>query len=450
MVQVIQPRDIGGEIGQAFGGGLSNIAQLKTRQEMAGRGLDALSALGEDATALDYAKALAKGAAVSPAIAEMAGPLYQAMIAEKKLKATEDLLSTKDDGRARKPTDRADAGEPSPVDGRPGMRDVPEAGELPIGGLLTNEEKEAIIKRNFNDPGKITAEIQAAENNKIQQQQNLLETQTRRREMEREEATEVMGRTHNLLREKGLISGDEPLPDRYNRIAYNYFDSERNRDPKATISELWNRAGKRLDRKIDDVAKQSRDLAAPRFRGNKNQRIEAASRWSQQHLKAYGNTKEDRDLLKGVFTENGWTPEEASRIVQPLSGSQKSVINRLPKVRNQGIIEKAMEQVIDPRPLNEVQLRRTSDRFVDGMLKEFTPSTSLVNMKSRLVREKGFTDDEALSMITDLQDSLIQQGRQFTEEQINEIPFLGERVRPSLIDIFGGRSVYELGEPLAR
>lgn len=460
MVQVIQPRDIGAEIGQSFGGGLGKIAELGMRQQLTSRGLEALNNLGPNATFSDAAKAIAQGAAISPAIAEMAGPFLKGFADEKKRKAYENYYLQKnrlsESGGDVQPTSEIDQTRAQPENqqvvpqrgggGKGAMRGIEDIGSgKPI---LSDQEKQDIIQANWDNIDAIPGRMREAEEAKIRVWKAQTEALQQRRALEQEEAQQVLQNTQSLMDKKGL--SDYPIE--MDRIAYNYYDALRQQDPNATPTEIWNKVGQRMDRMVDSIAAGKKIINSPRFRKDPQRRVGAARNWIEQYKRAFGDSKEIRDQIHTLLTEGGYTDEEATRLSRPLSQDQRSAFKNVktPKSRKNisGFGSALNLEELDP--LSEEDFQKASIQFVNSMVDNWSPTTSLLNLKSHLVRDKKFTDTEAFNMMDDLIEQLGQQGINLTEEQIQEIPMLGEPIRPGLWEYFQGRGVIEQLEPLVR
>ena len=327
----------------------------------------------------------------------------------------------------------------TPVSGDAGVRDMRQApqfeqqsGDSP---LLSRDEiaditEPFILSGDTEGMSKALADARADKlrERELQIQANEAKTREleRQRALETELAQGVLSNTRQLLAKNGLLNRDDPqVSEQWNRLAYDYFQTERQKNPSATDQDLWNRAGRRVERKINDIAGASNKQIRPTFRANKSVRADQAQRWAQDHLKTYGNTPEDRELLKSVLMDNAWSRAEATSVVQPFSEGLKNAFSRLPRMKG---------NATDIRP-NEQRMsnfQNWKEKAIPAIQNQVSGSDSIFLLKDNLVREKGLTDEEAVDFINELRDN----GLNLMEHQVAESAYLGENTIPSLWDIF--------------
>ncbi len=504
MVQVIQPRDIGGEMGQAIGGGFGDAMKLLGQGAVTGGALDELTNL--DTTKLTDQQIMGhvfKAVRFSPHLQKQAGDMAKLLIDRKKAAGLAEVYENiakqykgkqGQDGQplaegaeilaetgglpqeggpsVGAPDQTISQGAQGGFPQTPDMRTVPQIQDQPGTGPLLSPETIQGIAQPLIAAGayaEIPKAIQKAEQTALKQRELQLQEvealrkeQTLKRELEGELAQNVLSKTKDLLQKKGMTTQGSPIMDQagnvvgtnqvvdeqWNRLAYKYFQDERGEPKNANKSDeqLWQNAGRRLESKINSIAAAGAEHYRPTWDFNKDRRAKSAQKWAQDHLKAYGNSKEDRELLKSVMMDNAWTREEASAIVQPTSPELEAVykkIKGIPPAQLPGHPAQ-MRQVQASRPIRFDEFR---EKMVPELKKSFGPNESLVLLKSRLVRNKGLNDDEAIIVINEMQEG--KDGIRLQEHQITEENYLGRNVRPSPYDIFfSDRRAMEMMRPL--
>jgi len=488
MVQILPTYDPGRETGQAFGGGISDALKLLGERQLGISALDKLKGLDlSGMSEADILSEVGKATIGLPHMQKQASDLVGALVRAKRAEAMKEAQTRSARGVSPQGSEDvsqvtgeapdkgampaqgvqagAAAGAPSgtaPGTGtglqQTGMRDVP-AYEETTGTepLLSAQETTAIVEPFIavGDEAGMVKALSDARQQKLQQRELQIQAQQartqeleRRRELESELAQNVMGRTGRLLSEKGISKQGEPPKEEWNRLAYDYFDKERNKpeNKNASDEKLWQEAGRKLERKIEDISGAADKFYRPTWRMDKDRRAKNAQRWVQEHLKTYGNNNEERSLLRSIMMDNGWSREEASALIQPFSSSLSSSFGSISKMPSIPLGYRP-----DMMPQQEIKraenVEKTMDSAEQAIVKGFKPTDSLLLLKSKLVREKGFNDTQAVDLINKMIDN---ESLKLTDAQIAERPFISENTVPSLYDLFSGRSILETLGPLVK
>lgn len=499
MVQVIQPRDIGGEMGQAIGGGFGDAMKLLGQGDLTKSAIDELSNLNTEGMNEQQIYAnVAKATRYSPHLQKQAGEISDRLYKQEKARAfqktQEDAAKLREEqlrlrnqgitGPGGTPTEGgvspeqgaivqgAQGGTGDPLATPGDLRELPLMEEQAGMDLMPTQEEIQTWVGPFTAVGdtegardafdKLIASKQSQRDARIEDARLKREEQTARRSLETELAQNVLSKTKNLLKQKGMTTGGDPIVDeqgnitgreqvvdeKWNRLAYNYFQDERKKQPKASDEKLWQDAGLRVERKINDIATAGAKHYRPTWEFNKERRAESARKWAKDHLKAYGNTAEDRELLKTVMMDNAWTREEATAIVQPASDSLESAYRKVKGVPPQQMPGRP-DQMGAPQQPRPVRFDEFREKIVPELKKSFRPEDSLFLLKSRLVNNKGLTDDEAIIVINEMQGG--EDGVKLQPHQITEQNYLQENIRPSPYDLFfGDKRAVEIMRPLIK
>ncbi len=469
MVQILPQFDPGADIGKSFGGGVGDALKLLGQRQLGVQALEGLKGLDlENMTAGDIIAEVGKATVGLPQLARHSDKMVEALLREKRSGAAIEAQIKQAELR-EKGLPRGGVGEgvqpgaegiAAGVSGAPGagaglesagMRDMPLLGETTGREPLLSSEEISAITMPFIETGDTEgmakalgdARGQAIKQRELQIQAQQARTQelTRRRELESELAQNVMARTNQLLKEKGLPPGEQ-----WSRLAYKYFTDERNKPKNKNASDeaLWNESGRRLERKIEDIAGAGDKFYRPTFRRDKERRAKGAQKWAQDHLGAFGTGTEERALLKSVMMDGGWSRQEATSIVQPFSPGLEKAFNAIPKFR--APIKDFVPGVVPPTQAEIAS--KWADKAVPSLVGSFQPSDSLLLLKDRLVRDKGLSDDQAIQVIDQMREG--EQGLKLQDHQVAEEAFLPENTRPSLYDLFQGRKTHELLGPLIK
>jgi len=486
MVQILPTYDPGRETGQAFGGGISDALKLLGERQLGISALDKLK--GMDLSGMNEADILSevgKATIGLPHMQKQASDLVGALVRAKRAEAMKEAQTRS--ARGVSPQGRegvsqvtgeapeqgtmpaqgiqagAATGAPTGVGAgtglqQAGMRDIPSYEETTGTEPLLSAQEIGAIAEPFiavSDEAGMVKALSDARQQKLQQRELQIQAQQartqelqRRRELESELAQNVMGRTGRLLSEKGISKPGEPPKEEWNRLAYDYFDKERNKpeNKNASDEKLWQEAGRKLERKIEDISGAADKFYRPTWRMDKDRRAKNAQRWVQEHLKAYGNNNEERSLLRSIMMDNGWSREEASALIQPFSSSLSSSFGSISKMPSVPLGYRP-----DMMPQQEIKraenVEKTMASAEQAIAKGFKSDDSLLLLKSKLVREKGFNDTQAVDLINKMIDN---ESLKLTEAQIAERPFISENTVPSLYDLFSGRSILETLGPLVK
>ncbi len=340
------------------------------------------------------------------------------------------------------------------------LREVPTAqGQKVEQYLASPEEIRAVTEPHIilSDLEGMTKAVETLQQNKLKERELKIEdakVKNKEREVQRalenEIAQKVLNKTQNLAKRNNI----DIAPEQYNRLAYKYFQDERNKtdkkgnkiNAKASDEEIWQKSGVRLERKINDIAGASNEFYRPTWRSNPKRRAEQARKWAQSHLSTYGNSHEDRDLLKTILMDSGWSRAEASTIVQPLSQGLEKAFKSIDMMKPVPL-GFTKDTFGSPSTRRATNFAKKKDAIVDSLEGKISPSDSLFVLKNRLVREKQLEDNEAIEVI----DALKERGLKLQDHQIAESPYVNQNTMPSLYDIiWSGRSVLENMEQYIR
>jgi len=485
MIQILPQHDPGKEIGQSLGSGFGDAMNLLGQRQLGISALDQLSNIDtKDMSPQQIMAEVGKATVGLPHLQKQAADMVQVLLQQKQAEAMREGLKRGAPGGPEVATDQQplatpaatpqeaslSAGQPQPSVGQPlqpgagdlatpGMRDVPQMQDQSGLGPLLNKEEIANIAEPFiltGDMSGMQTAISNAKDQKLKQRElqlqetaALREEQATKRALESELAQNVLRRTEGLLQSKGLPAGS---PDEWKRLSYQYFQDERSKPENRDVSDeqIWSEAGRKLEQKVEDLAQAGDKHYRPTWRMNKDRRSKQAQDWTQQHLKAYGDNPEERALLKSIMMDNGWSREESTAIVQPMSKEESSALSSIPKgpapLRPMSANQAAIQGIQRDEKVNEY-INQIAPKLRDSL----KPSDSLFLLKSKLVREKGLTDEDAQRVIDKMREPYTnakgeEAQLQLQNHQVADLSLLQENTRPSLYDIiFGDRTVEILG-----
>lgn len=484
MVQILPQFDPGAEVGKSIGTGLSDALKLLGQRELATSALDRLSNL--DVTDMSPAQIYAevgKATAGLPHMQKQASDMAQFLVQQRKAQDLSDSYragypskqqaQTSAEARPEKVIERGemieqvDSPEAAMVRGKfpetPGMREPPLLQEQTGEGPILSQQEAAAITEPLIASGqydKIPEALNQASQNKLKQRQlqldetqALREEQQYKRKMAEQEFVKVRESLSNLRQSKGLpAEGDEEMM----RLMYKYYQDERanpaNRD--ATDEQLLGAAQRTMERKVEDEVQGFNKHLRPTWRLDKKRRAEGARDWVQNHLKAYGNNPEQRAYMKSLLMNAGWSREEATAIVQPFSKPLQQSFNAVPKPPKRPLAMTPNQEAIQG-PRRELELDRWMEKAVPKLREGFKPYDSLYLLKSRLVRDMGLTDDEAIRVINQMREPYQDKEGEtkqlpLRQHQIADLSLLPENTRPSLYDVMFGDRTIEIMGPLIK
>jgi hypothetical protein len=373
MVTILPKFDPGAEIGQSFGSGLTNALNLLGERKLAQSALDRLSEIDtSQMTAPQIVSEVGKATVGLPNLQRQAAQYIEMLLNEKRAKAAQESAARRAIGTRDLAAQQRQPAQPQPEEGQsqqflgegeqalgqpqamaamqrgmPGqepqprdLRQIPQSESMEVGQYFLSPQAIDQIRAPFLEVGDVAGANQAqqrAEDQLIRMRQQEIEMAQQRnaeraaqRELEKEVAADVVDKTSKLL-EKNGVAGN---PEQWNRISVNLFEQERAKPENRGKSEqaLWNEAGRKIERKINDIATSAQKNFRPIIRGNQKERFQQARKWATGHLREYGNTNEDRELLKSILMNSGWSRREATGIVQPFSEALESGFKKAPRM----------------------------------------------------------------------------------------------------------------------
>jgi len=496
MVQILPQHDPGKEIGQSFGSGMGDAMKLLGQRQLAMSALDKLGELDtKDMSDMQIAQAVGKATVGLPHMQNQASDIMKLLLDRKKATGVDETyqnIANRNKGTAPTTeetvtdvTAEVSTQQPGVQQGQQGqqpgqrgqqgqfpntapMREIPTIQDQTGTGPLLSPEQVQEITAPLIAAGayaEIPGAISKAEQNQLQKRElqlqeasALREEQSAKRALESELAQNVLGRTEKLMQSKGLPMGSL---DEWKRLSYKYFQDEREKPANADASDeqVWSEAGRRLEQKVEDLATAGSKHYRPTWRMDKERRAKGAQDWAQKHLGTYGNNNEERQLIKSIMMDNGWTREEATSIVQPMSPKLKQTVKSIGK-RPPSLTSMSANQAAIQGPKREEEISVFIDNMVPKVRQGVKPSDSLLLLKSQLVRDNGLTDDQAIDVIERIQEpytvkgdkgEMIEKKLALQNHQIQDLNFLQENVRPSPYDIFfSDRRAIEIMEPLIK
>ena len=398
MVQVIQPRDIGGEIGQAVGGGLGG--GFGKAMEMLGQRSFQQSAIEElrnkmknkyqesvedpitgevsyqqkaNIDPLDLILDVSSGTAAIPGLAqsfmENVAPLYmkraQSKAASKvaygdpKDTTEEDLtdfgslpstLSSKLSklsnaaGNRRSQYDVMDESLTSYV---------PKMGEQAPAYNVPSLSDMAKSSQEMHDLGISPTDIYAAQQQKVQQALQSYQAERQGWEDKVKEFSQARGLEDEQV---NFLSGPSQDGGRIgnwlqdNKIensqfwhdqGYKSFQDSKKRNPGYTDQKLWNESKSHLDNLKNLEARGRKEAAKPWIFPGQNKKARDSFQNSKEFANSYydmaGKSPETTERLKSILADNGWDEDYSLSIAQSPSEGLENWMNKIPKLPGQSL-----------------------------------------------------------------------------------------------------------------
>jgi hypothetical protein len=232
-------------------------------------------------------------------------------------------------------------------------------------------------------------------------------------------------------------------------IFKNYQDKATKEGKSATDQEIWSRARQDFRGMRESLAAAKDRFTRPTFYDlSASRKIQEAKQWAQDHLKKYGNFRQDRDLLETLLMENGFDRVEAKSIVRPFSKSLENTYKEAPIFR--GVSEEQVPpttifgyQIAPERkrakyikPLEGREKDTAINKLASNIADSIQPTDSLLLLRENLVRNKGLTEDDFDAVIAQAVTKMQESGKTLSPEQLTEVPYLTRNVRQSLSEIF--------------
>lgn len=387
MVQVIQPRDIGEEIGQAVGGGLGQIMQYKAQQSLVGDALT--SALKEarenpEATPLDLYAGLAKSLAGIPGGMQMLGDTFQVVRQE----------MIREGARKKDRTDTEVAKE-----------------AIPRAPLSPEEQFQSLVQRNVEN-GMTLFEAQQVAAQQIQAETGI---QQQKQEREKYAASQFNARLSEAFPEGDLdpalastfrdrflvqVNQGKSVEEAFTPLMHEY---------RAAQNEIGN----------------LRELPQRAYFGSADDSIRQARQAIPKLIKL------DPELaLSMLQSELNLGEAESSEVVKPGSEKFKSFYKSFPKAYQEGLAKEkfvGMPKVKDNQEKRLKQFLKTS----------FNPETDSLLVLRSVASDGGIDDARFLAAVEEVYPNS-SNNKNLSAFNRNEAAKLSQPATPGLAEIFRG------------
>jgi len=476
-MQILPRYDLGGNIGKNFGEGVGDSLSTMTDRKRLLEGLESLKDLNlDDMSYGDITKTLAKGFVGIPGGMQLLQEILPGFIKQKQsldyvksaynepetqggsvdVDETDQLIKKSVPGGQEKIFTEKASITPTAGTARPEL--APTAQKVP--GL---EEDVPAYRPMSNKERMRMGQAMAKGGSSIPEIQKALNIEDQRRRDEWKSRTEAKkARTEQFVEERGLediqedriknyVSEEIGVPvseiDPYEmQKGYEYFKEAQKNNPNLKDRELWNKAKNNFKAMRENFSKGEMLFERPSFMSSqKNRKIADARQWAQDHLKSYGNFRQDREKMMSLFTQKGYTKAEAASIVKPLSqGLEKSVKDMgrtAKKFGYQGIADKPLEGKVREKYINTL---------AQEIAENLKPTDSILLLRERLVRDNSIDEEMFSEALNQANQMLEEQGKTLNPEQKSEIPDLQDRVIPTPLDIFFGDDKFDIRKYLPR
>lgn len=487
MVQILPRFDPGGEIGRSIGSGAGQALSTQAdRQRMLG-GLEALNNLDlEKMSYGDLIKTAAKGFVGLPGGMQVLQEVLPGLIKQKQsidyarnayggaddgpsggsvdLDETSQLIEKSVPGGQEDISMRTDISDTAPMRARAGARPelAPTAQKVP--GLeedipayrpMTNKDRQAMampMARAGIDPANIQEAINKEEQRRRDEWKGLVEAKKARTEQFAEERglEDVQeDRIRNYIAEETGVKAGELDPYEIQK-GYELFKNEQAKNPNMKDRQLWSKARQDFNAMRESFSRGQELLERPGyFNLDAPRRLKLAKDWAQGHQKRFGNFRQDREKLMTMFMQQGFTRPEASAIVKPMSSNLEKSIKELgaatkkQRTGYQGVME-------EDAPLRGKERDKYLDDLSTKISKNLNKDDSLVLLREKLVRDNKINETDFSEALQLAQQKMEEEGKTFNPEQQSEIPYLKEKVKPSLMDMFFGDESFDLRKYIPR
>lgn len=463
-MQILPRYDLGGNIGKGFGEGVSQSLSTRTDRNRLLEGLESLKDLNlDDMSYGDITKTLAKGFVGIPGGMQLLQEILPGFIKQKQsldyVKSAYSMPETQGGSVDLDETDQlikksvpSKEASITPTTGTARPELAPTAQKVP--GL---EEDVPAYKPMSNTERMKMGQAMAKGGSSIPEIQKALNIEDQRRRDEWKSRTEAKkARTEQFVEERGLediqedriknyVSEEIGVPvseiDPYEmQKGYEYFKEAQKNNPNLKDRELWNKAKNNFKSMREDFSKGEMLLQRPNFLSlSSDRRIADARKWAQNHLKNYGNFRQDREKLMSLFTGNGYTKAEAASIVKPLSeGLESSVKNMERSAKRLGY------QGIAEEPLRGEERKKYTNTLAENIAKNLKPTDSILLLRERLVRDNAIDEQMFSEALSQAEQMMEEEGKTLNPEQQSEIPDLQSKVKPSLMDLLVGEEGFDI------
>lgn len=455
MVQILPQFDPMGQIGQGLGQGAGEALKMLGQGKMTRDALQGIRQMDLSQTSpMEVLSMLSEAGQYVPGLQRNLKGVYESLLSERKgqlatqsgQKAAEIAQNRRSgfsplddlDQNIAQAEQRAAAG----TDSRTGKRGIKRAQEQDVSKLTLSPEEVYQLRAQHDAVGDVAggdAAVQKAQDQLLQAEQIRIQRaeqqnkeMMQQRDLDQEQANIVQSRVKRLLESKGM--SQSPLWDRKALKEFNNLANDPKND-KLTEAELWNKAGLKIERQIEDLVGKQSEVARPTFSLNQKRRAQGTKTWVQEFLKAYGNTKEDRDIIETQLMDNGWSRAEAKLMTQPLNDNVEKVLKSVGPI-SKFTKDKFFEGgIIGQEGRQSAKREKYIDKLSTDLVKkgDFNQTQSLLGLKYNLVRKLGLSDNDAIDVINRMREH----GFKPSEAQISELPFVEQNTVPSLVEIFG-------------
>lgn len=278
------------------------------------------------------------------------------------------------------------------------------------------------------------------------------------REQEQRQEQALFGSVAQTLADKGVFAGEGKdgrvsytaanVPSMYTDIAR----SERNKllaaNPKMSLIDADREAARRVGVFIEDTTNMAKNNSKQWFDSRNFEDVKKNAAKSVQDIMArYGDSEEIRDHLLNTLKESGFSDSEARQFIRPMSDKFEQAFYNIPDlgklgkeagqaatgVNQYGVSAGGWEQFSAQQSARQsVATPEVLNKTAEALAKGLGPNESIKVAKDRLVREKGFTDKEAMDVINRMQNSY---GYKFSPSQERETSLLSQPSVPGLWDL---------------
>lgn len=471
MVQILPRFDPGGEIGKSIGSGMGQALSTQADRQRLMSGIDALKDLDlEKMSYGDIITKTTKGLAGLPGASQILQELLPGLIKQKQ--SLEYANSFPDDeptpggsvdldetGQLIEKTSPG-YGEPTGRAGRPEL--APSAQKVP--GLEENipaykpmslQERKQMAKRMASGgygPREIQESINLEEQRRRDEWKGLVDAKKARTEQFAEERglEDIQEeRVRNYIAEDTGVPISELDPYEIQK-GYELFKREQAKNPNAKDRQLWNKARQDYNAMRESFSRGQELLERPGyFNLDAPRRLSIAKDWAQKHLKNFGNFRQDREKLMTLFMQNGFTRAEASSIVKPVTEGLKKGLDSIGNMTEKGRTGYQGVMEVD-KPLMGKKREDYINKLSDVMADKLTKDDSILLLRDTLFRDRAVDEDAFSDALRLAQQKMEEQGKTLNPEQQAEIPYLKEKVKPSLMDMFFGDESFDFRKYIPR
>jgi len=257
------------------------------------------------------------------------------------------------------------------------------------------------------------------------------------RGLESEQRAFVENKSKDFLRQVGITTEDREVPQYYTDIAYNKFQEEKSKNPKASDQSIWSSARKKLGQIVELEAqgaiKGKPNLISPR---DTKGAINNTKNWAQSYLKEVGEHPEAVDKARSILMNQGWSRHMAHEFTSEESKPLRAVLDKMPKIQiptakpissPTALKREAERQESENKKINE-----KIDSLIPDLARSITDKDSIFLLRNNLVRDKNIPERRANEII----EKAIKMKGGLPTHQSKEIPLLQEDPNKDIWRIF--------------